>query len=168
LQDAQDVAAVLHSRIATAIAREAGAGRSRMTPRLVVGLIPKAVGPMTAEMRQALDKRSDRIEARASAVLDEALLGGDTWTRELGRLPHRKVPSRWRQQACTVAAYRDRYGIVGANALGPVPETVAQRRDAASARTALAAAKRLADERDASAILHPTVRVVPSPSGIRL
>ena len=137
LDDAQDVAAVLCSRMAMAIARDTAAGRSRRTPRLIVGLIPKAIGPMTAEMRKALTERSDLIEARASTVLNEALLAGDLWTRELGAVPHRSVTSSWRQYARTVAAYRDRYAIVGASALGPAPQTVAQQRDAARARAAL-------------------------------
>lgn len=38
-----------------------------------------AVDPL--KMRQALEERINLIEARASAVLDEALLAGDTWTR---------------------------------------------------------------------------------------
>lgn len=152
LEDAQDVAAILCARISVVVAREGAAGRSRKTPRLIVGLIPKAIGPMTAEMRRALDERSDLIEARASAVLDEALLAGAAWTRELGAVSHRKVTTSWRQHACTVAAYRDRYAIVGAIALGPAPHTVAQRRDAARARAALEAAKRLAEETDAFVI----------------
>ncbi|GAB3129192.1 MobF family relaxase [Glaciibacter psychrotolerans] len=154
-EDVQDVAAVLCSRVATVIAHGGGSGRSRKSPRLIAGLIPKASGLMTAEMRQALDERSDLIEARASAVLDEALNAGDTWTRELGALRHRRVTTGWKQHARTVAAYRDRYAIVGANALGPAPQTMAQRRDAARARAALGAAKRFADERDAFSTQRP-------------
>ncbi|MBX0301629.1 relaxase domain-containing protein [Cryobacterium sp. 1639] len=149
LEDAQDVTAVLHSRVAAAISRGFRAGRSRKKPRLVVGLIPKATGPMNAEMRQALDERGALIDARASAVLQEALLAGALWTRELGALPHRPVTPRWRQLACTVAAYRDRYAVVGASVLGPAPQTVAQRRDAARAHAALGAARQLADREDA-------------------
>lgn len=44
-EDSQDVAAVLCSRIAIAIAGNPRAGRSRNTPRLIVGLIPQASGP---------------------------------------------------------------------------------------------------------------------------
>ena len=142
-EDAQDVAAVLRTRIATTLTRVAGAGRSRKAPLLIVGLVPRAFGSMTAEMRQSLDERSDLIEARASAVLDEALHAGDSWTHELGAFPHQST--RWRQHARTVAAYRDRYAVVGASALGPAPQTMVQRRDAARARAALKAAKWLSD-----------------------
>jgi conjugative relaxase-like TrwC/TraI family protein len=137
--DAQDVAAVLRTRIATTLTRVAGVGRSRKAPLLIVGLVPKAFGSMTAEMRQSLDERSDLIEARARAVLDEALRAEDPWTQELGAVP--RPSTRWRQYACTVAAYRDRYAVVGATALGPAPETMVQRRDIARARAALRAAK---------------------------
>lgn len=148
--DAQDVAAVLCSRIETAIARGAGAGRLRLRSRLIVGLIPKAIGPMSAEMRQALDERSHLIEMRASVVLDNALLNRDAWIRELGVVPHRFTTTGWRQFGCTVAAYRDRYQIVGTSALGPAPRrTMAQRLEVARARAALTAAKRLSDESDA-------------------
>jgi conjugative relaxase-like TrwC/TraI family protein len=167
-EGAHDVAAVLWSRIATAVARNSAAGRSRRTPRLIVGLIPEAIGPTTPEMRKALDERSDLIEARASAVLDEALLAGDTWTRELGAVPHQKMTTRWRQHACTVAAYRDRYAIVGAKALGPAPATLAQRRDAARARAAFEAAKRIAEARDTFATLPPAVSASLPISGMQL
>jgi conjugative relaxase-like TrwC/TraI family protein len=167
-EDTQDVAAVLCSRISMVVDRGGGAGRSRTTPRLIAGLIPKATGPMTAEMRQALDERSNLVEARASAVLDQALLAGDTWTRELGTVPNRSVTTAWRQQACTVAAYRDRYAIVGASALGPAPQTVAQRRDAARARAALAAAKRLAEGTDAFATQRPGLAAGPPPARIQI
>jgi conjugative relaxase-like TrwC/TraI family protein len=160
-EDVQDVAAVLRSRVATVVARGGGAGRSRKTPRLIAGLIPKAIGPMTEEMRQALEERSDLIEARASAVLDEALIA-DTWTRELGAVPSRSVSTAWRQHACTVAAYRDRHVIVGPSALGPVSQTVAQQRDAARAHAALRAAKRLAEGRAAFATLGTGLATGPS------
>ncbi|TFD16624.1 conjugal transfer protein [Cryobacterium sp. TMT1-21] len=167
-EDAQDLAAVLCFRIAMVVARGGGAGRSRKTPRLVAGLIPKAIGPMTAEMRQALEERSDLIEARASVVLDEALLAGETWTRELGAVPSRSVSTAWTQHACTVAAYRDRYAIVGTSALGPAPQTVAQRSDAARARAALEAVKRLAEGTDAFATQRPGHRMGPSPVRVRM
>lgn len=61
---AQDVAAVLRSRVSTAIARNVRAARSRKTPRLIAGLIPKAIGPMAAEMRRAIDERGDLASER--------------------------------------------------------------------------------------------------------
>src|SRR5699024_1889445 len=71
--DADDIAAVLHHRVAQATARPAGSGRTRKTPRLIAGLIPEATGAMSPDMRQALTERRDLIEARAAAILDQAL-----------------------------------------------------------------------------------------------
>jgi conjugative relaxase-like TrwC/TraI family protein len=167
LEDAKDVAAVLGSRITRAVARDAGAGRSRRAPRLIAGLIPEAIGPMTAEMRQALDERRDLIEARTSAVLDQELLRGAKWTRELGAVPGRQMTSSWRQQARTVAAFRDRYAIVGTSVLGPAPQTEIERRDTARARTALEAAKRISNGRDAFATQFLGRTTGPSPVRIR-
>jgi conjugative relaxase-like TrwC/TraI family protein len=144
--DVQDVAAVVHERIAREIARVAGAGRTRRTPLLVVGLIPSATGPMDADMRRALIERADLIEARASAVLDQALLTKAPWTRALGTAPGGSAAAAWRQHGCTIAAYRDRYGIVGLSPLGQAPQSTAQGMDAIRARTALQSAQRLADE----------------------
>lgn len=144
--DAQDVAAVVHERIASEIARVAGAGRTRRTPRLVVGLIPSATGPMDADMRRALIERADLIGARASAVLDEALLTKAPWTRALGTAPGGSAAGAWRQYGCTIAAYRDRYGVVSMSPLGQAPQSRTQEMDAARARAALRAVHRLTDD----------------------
>jgi hypothetical protein len=132
-----DIAAVLHARIASVIAREAGAGRPRREPVMVVGLIPAALGPMEPDMRRALDERSDMMEARARAVLDAALLARAPWTRALGSTPTGAAAAEWRHHACTVAAYRDRYGVASGRALGPPHRSIAQELDAAHARAAL-------------------------------
>jgi hypothetical protein len=151
-EDAADVAAVLRARLGAAITHGAGAqaaaGRVWRRPRLIAGLIPQAVGPMDAEMRRALHERAELIESRARAVLDESLAAGEAWTRTLGRPPRADAPAAaaWRRQACTVAAYRDRYGIVGASALGPAPETNAQKLDAAHAHAALVTSRQLSDQ----------------------
>jgi hypothetical protein len=75
--DADDIAAVLHHRLARATDRPAGSGRGRRAPRLIAGLIPKALGPMTAEMQKALTERRELIRQRADAVLDQALREGE-------------------------------------------------------------------------------------------
>ncbi|TFC63129.1 MobF family relaxase [Cryobacterium sp. TMB1-7] len=168
LEDAEDVAAVLCSRIKSEVAFDFRATRACRRPRLIVGLIPEAIGPMNAEMRHALKERSDLIEARASAVLEEALFEGATWARALGAVTRRQELTSWRQQARTVAAYRDRYAIVGTRTFGIAPQTEAQRRDAANARSALAAAKRMAEEQDAYATPRAGRATGPSPARIRM
>ena len=138
--DADDIASVLHYRLARATARPAGSGRTRKAPRLIVGLIPSADGPMTDDMRQALDERRELIETRANALLDRARIEGEEWIAALGAEPKRaRAAQTWRRAARTVAAYRDRYGITGPTPLGAEGESDAQKiaraRAAAAIRT---------------------------------
>ena len=143
--DADDIAAALHYRVATATARPAGSGRTRKTPRLIAGLIPEATGTMTPETRQALTERRDLIEARADTELVGALQDGETWTVALGPEPKDdKAAAIWRRLGRTVAAYRDRYGITDPAPLGAPAENDAQKTDAAHARAALDRARDLA------------------------
>ncbi|KJL23476.1 Multifunctional conjugation protein TraI [Microbacterium oxydans] len=136
--DADDIAAVLHHRLARATDRPAGSGRGRRAPRLIAGLIPEAVGPMTAEMQKALTERRELIRQRADAVLDQALREGEEWVVAIGKEPGvAEVAVSWRQQARTIAAYRDRYDITGNEPLGAAPDSDAQKIDAARASAAL-------------------------------
>lgn len=168
-EDAADVAAVLRARLAEAVASGTGAhatgGRERRRPRLIAGLIPQAVGPMDAAMRRALRERAELIESRARAVLDRSLVAGEGWTRALGQPPRADAAAAaaWRRHARTVAAYRDRYGIVSARALGPAPGTTSQKLDAARAHAALVASRQLSDQYAAPAGRRPIVTAgVPS------
>lgn len=138
--DADDIASVLHYRVARAIARPAGSGRARKAPRLIAGLIPEATGTMSGEFRQALTERRDLIEARADAILDTALTEQQAWTKRLGVRPNdAKTAATWRRLACTVAAYHDRYGITDPTPLGASAEDDVQRIDEARAAAALRA-----------------------------
>lgn len=143
LGDADDIAAVLHARLARATTRPAGSGRTRKPPRLIAGLIPQAAGPMTGDMRHALDERQELIEARADAVLSGALAASEPWTEALGTEPkNQKQQAQWRRAASTVAAYRDRYQITDHRTpLGPEPQTIRQKIDAARAHAALTRAR---------------------------
>lgn len=149
--DAEDIASVLHYRVARATARPAGSGRTRKAPRLIAGLVAHADGPMTEQMRQGLDERRQLIEQRATAVLDTALTDEEPWTARLGAVPEGEKDARgWRREARVVAAYRDRYQVTGSHLLGPEPETTAQKIDYARAEAALQRAQNHAQhERDA-------------------
>jgi conjugative relaxase-like TrwC/TraI family protein len=165
-EDAQDIAAVIQGRIASSVALRTRGGNSRQSPRLIVGLISKALGPMEADMGHALIERSRLLEERASAQLDAALLAGDSWTQALGDAPRGSAAVAWRRHASTIAAYRDRYGIVSPTALGPAPVSTAQRLDAGRAQAALDAAQRLASNGRINAA--PEMTAAPGlPSGIR-
>lgn len=138
--DADDIAAVLHYRVARASAQPAGSGRTRKAPRLIAGLIPHADGPMSTEMRDALNERRQLIETRADAVLDTALRNNEPWTNMLGPMPKDMREQRlWRQHARVIAAYRDRYSIAETTPLGASPDSTAQKIDMARAQAALRA-----------------------------
>lgn len=142
--DADDIAAVLHYRVAKATTRPAGSGRTRKAPRLIAGLIPEAGGEMSGEMRQALTERQSLIEARASVLLDTALGDGQSWAARLSAPPKdAKAAAAWRRHLLTVAAYRDRYGIADSAPLGAPAESDVQKIDAARARVALDRARSL-------------------------
>lgn len=136
--DAEDIAKVMHYRLARATAQPAGSGRTRKTPRLIAGLIPHVQGSIAANMRQALTERRELIETRADAILDTARQTGEPWTQPLGTPPAgRREQARWRRDARTIAAYRDRYQISDDTPLGPAPQTGPQKIDHARANAAL-------------------------------
>ncbi len=143
--DADDIASVLHHRLARATERPAGSGRTRKAPRLIAGLIPEATGPMRSEMRKALTERGELIQQRVEAVLDQAIAERQEWALALGDSPaETRAAAAWKRQARTVAAYRDRYGITTRTPLGPAPDSDAQKIDAARAKAALARLRDLA------------------------
>lgn len=131
-EDADDIAAVLHQRLTAATVRPAGSPRARPTPHLIAGLIPEAMGPMTAPMRQALHERRNLIEARADAVLRRAVEEHERWITGLDPVPTLvEARRRWTMRARTVAAYRDRYGIADTEPLGQAAADTAQQRERA-------------------------------------
>lgn len=144
--DADDVAAVLHDRLARVTTRPAGSGRARKAPRLIAGLIPEATGQMTPDMHQALVERRELIETRADAILDAALRDGENWVTTLGTPPKdARSAATWRRHARTIAAYRDRYSITTPTPLGVTPDAAAQRIDRARAAAALERAQGITD-----------------------
>ncbi|AMS04506.1 hypothetical protein DUY81_09350 [Acidipropionibacterium acidipropionici] len=97
-------------------------------------------------MRQVLTERRDLSEARADAILDQALTEHQSWTTALGTPPSdERAAAAWRRLGCIIAAYRDRYNITGPVPLGAPAESTAQKIDAARARTALDQARRITD-----------------------
>jgi hypothetical protein len=164
--DADDIAAILHYRVAKATERPAGSGRARKTPRLIAGLIPEATGTMSPEFRQALTERRNLIEGRTDAILDAAVSQGQEWIVVLGKQPKQeRAAQMWRHAARTVAAYRDRYGIADPLPLGAPAEAGAQKVDAARARAALDRAQNLtqAEQREQESTRRTgTQRVGPS------
>ena len=130
LDDAEDVAAVLRHRLALATIT-IGTGRGRRPAKLIVGLIPEALGPMAPDMRAALDERRDLIEQRASELAEDAVQTKSSWVRRMGDRPaDRHEGEHWDRAIVIIAAYRDRYGITSPN------RSAAARRPTCSASTA--------------------------------
>ena len=91
-EDADDIAAVLHHRLAKATTRRTGSSRGTPTPRLIAGLIPEATGPMDNQMRQALAERQRLIEQRATALAKAAFEEQAVWIIRLGPPPRDPRP----------------------------------------------------------------------------
>ncbi len=93
-------------------------------PRLVAGLIPDATPGITdPQALHALRERYQLIEHRADTLLDSEIAADAPWLR---RIPRNGADTdRWRATARVVAAYRDRWGITGTQALGPTPDSTA-------------------------------------------
>lgn len=145
LDNAADIGAVLVSRLqhkATTPAR----GRRSAAPNLIVGLIPIALGPITLELATALTDRKTLMELRSIALTQSALEANEPWLTRLGTPPSDGSPHRrWMNEARTVSAYRDRYGVVERIALGE-PRNVAQKFDAVRAEQAIRRARAIAEE----------------------
>ncbi len=91
----------------------------RPAPRLIAGVIPQATGPMTEDMRTALDDRQQLLERRAVELARTALTNGDARIRHLGPAPTDPHWRRaWLQDLATIAAYRDRHTITGDTPIG--------------------------------------------------
>jgi hypothetical protein len=136
LDDADDIAAVLRYRVGKLAATPPHGCKLR--PRLIAGLIPEPLGPMSAEDRRAIDGRKALIESRARALLDFGIGEGTGWTNQLGEPPQdRTQRERWVRAAASVAAYRDRYKITSDLPLAGGAANDAQRADRRRAQIAL-------------------------------
>ncbi|GAA1761569.1 hypothetical protein GCM10009795_005020 [Nocardioides hankookensis] len=136
LDDADDIGAVLQYRVDKLAATPPRGCRLR--PRLIAGLIPEPLGPMSAEDRRAIDQRKELIESRARALLDVGIGGGAAWTHRLGEPPQDPTQrEQWVRAATSVAAYRDRYKITSDLPLAGSAANDAQRADHRRAQIAL-------------------------------
>jgi hypothetical protein len=144
LDDAEDIGAVLISRLQKAAQPKRGSRRP--SPKLVVGLIPIADGPMSEEMARALAERADLMETRAMTLAEQAVEAKAPWLKRLGTPPASEAArSRWLHEVRAVAAYRDRYGVEGRRVLGE-PKSEAQKLDAARAEQAIRRARSVAED----------------------
>jgi len=122
LADAEDVAAVLHSRLTA----HAGAKPSRrqQSADLVVGLFPRPKGVTDPDMAKALDERTEALEARARMLATEALENHAPWTQAFGMCPVGPMAELWLDAVATVAAYRERWDVTSRTPLGAEPKSI--------------------------------------------
>ncbi|WP_281269653.1 AAA family ATPase [Phytoactinopolyspora halophila] len=145
LADAHDVAAVLHKRLTTALVRHQPRTDGHARASFVAGLIPRATGAMTDEMRTALREREHLIEQRARSLAENAIRRREPWTRHLGPPPRGgQQRSVWLEAVTTIAAYRDRHAFTGPRPLGSTGTGDDRHIDTVYARAALDDARRLA------------------------
>jgi len=124
-----DIAAVLHCQITTATGqRRTDSARHRQVPRLIAGLIPHPSGPMTDDLRQALDERQHLIEQRSQVLAETALADDEPWTRDLGEPP---VKNDGEQSGC--ATLRRWPPIAIATTSPPTPRAASRRKGSPSA-----------------------------------
>ena len=142
LGDADDIAAVLTHRLNKAAA---GSPRGcRMPPRLIAGLIPEPLGPMSDEHRQSIDERGALIEHRAQALAEQAIASRQPWTRRVGGPPQAPAErEKWLANLATVAGYRARYRVVSDLPVGRGADNDAQRFDRERALLAVRRAEQL-------------------------
>lgn len=144
LVNADDVAAVLHSRVDNWLGRSPK--QPDRTEDLVAGLFPRARGVADADLERGLNERDTAIEARAVNLAARAIRDRSAWTRKLGRPPRNPAHrTEWFGAAATVAAYRE-YRSLGADPrpLGS-PKNVSSLEQYGQYKRALAALQRAID-----------------------
>ena len=107
-------------------------------PGYVLGLVPKATGPMDSEYRQALGDLEQNMIGAAMDYLRQAEANQDAWLQTLGSCPAKTSERhRWTQTALTIAAYRASYNVTDDAPLGLAPRTPDQRIHRARVQQAL-------------------------------
>ena len=145
LDDADDIAAVIHGRVERWTHETPSQQGSNM---LISGLIPKARRITDPEMVTALTEVTQVIEGRARSLAEQAIATQAPWIEALGMAPtdgaHLRV---WRTSLTTIAAYRDRWGITspGSAGLDQPPQTSDQLAHVQRARQALRKARGVAE-----------------------
>jgi hypothetical protein len=162
---AGDVASALRERV-DRWTRAAG-GRRRSSDNFVAGLIPRVRNVADPDMARALSERDQAMEERARTLAIQGIESRQTWVNALGAMPHDPGRrARWMYEVSTVAAYRDRWHIIGDGGIGS-PRDAASSEQTSQRRLAEGAAKRAlglsreAQGKQANANWDPRIDVVP-------
>jgi conjugative relaxase-like TrwC/TraI family protein len=161
IADADDIAAVLHQRVArwTQTAGTRHAARAD----LVVGLVPRARNVTNPDLARALEDRERAMQSRAWALAREAITNQASWVRTLGPPPANPSALKgWVRSVATVAAYRERWNIEALDhPFGPdiKPTSIEQSEQLRRATGAAVQAVRLAQTAPFGPGGHPVVGV---------
>ena len=147
LEDAEDIAAVLHHRVDRWINTNS---RRRREPRdaRIAGIVARARGVTDPDLARALDERVEAIEHRARELADAAIAASAPWTRApwtraLGPMPTDDARrASWLDAVTIVAAYRDRWDVRTEDPLGsPARDNLEQLGQARDVRRAIERAR---------------------------
>jgi len=159
--DADEIAAVLHQRVA----RWTHTAGTRHATRadLIVGLVPRARDVTNPDLARALQDREHAMQSRAWALARDAITNQAMWVSALGRPPaYPSVLKGWVQSVATVAAYRERWNIQALDhPFGPDsrPISTEQSEQLRRATRAAVQAIRLAQTKPVGPGRHPVVGV---------
>jgi hypothetical protein len=98
LEDADDVAAVLHGRVQRWL-QSAGSPRTRVG-NLIAGLVPRATSIRDPDMDRALRDRDEAMQRRARTLAEQAISGGQPWTRSFGPHPATAADTKYGCAPC--------------------------------------------------------------------
>ena len=105
---------MLHDRVDRWV--HASASRLQGAAQFVAGIIPEALHVSDPDLGRALTERAAGMNSRARTLAEQAVAQHAAWTRQLGPFP--ADPRRrelWLREVATVAAYRERWSVTGAD-----------------------------------------------------
>src|SRR5207245_1863473 len=117
LNNANDVASVLHNRIDRMATR--AERRSRHRANLIAGLVTPSDHITDPAFTAPLNEIEAQITQRADWLADRAEADNETWFQHISRTPHGSSPDLLRACVREIAAYRERYNIRTIDPLGP-------------------------------------------------
>jgi conjugative relaxase-like TrwC/TraI family protein len=119
IDNARDLAAVLHARVERLISR---IDRRRLEPQqLVAGLIRPTTTIIDPAFTAPLRELEALISQRADWLADQAEKKTEPWYHTLKTQLTEQTPDESGVFIREIAAYRERYGVRGVEPLGPVP-----------------------------------------------
>jgi conjugative relaxase-like TrwC/TraI family protein len=122
LNNANDIAAVLHNRIHRIATR--AERRSRHRPHLIAGLVTPSDHITDPAFTAPLRELEAQITQRADWLADRATADNEAWLQHLIRTLAGATPDRLQTCVRELAAYRERYDIRSDDPLGaPPPQT---------------------------------------------